>query len=33
MQVCGEAKDGQEAIEKVIEMKPEIVVMDINMPA
>jgi DNA-binding NarL/FixJ family response regulator len=32
LQVCGEAKDGQEAIEKVIEMKPEIVLMDINMP-
>ena len=32
LQVCGEAKDGQEAIEKVIEMKPEIVLMDVNMP-
>jgi DNA-binding NarL/FixJ family response regulator len=32
LQVRGEAKDAQEAIEKVIQMKPEIVLMDINMP-
>lgn len=31
-QVCGEAKDGQEAIEKVIELRPELVLLDINMP-
>jgi CheY-like chemotaxis protein len=31
-QVCGDAKNGKEAIEKVIELKPEIVLMDINMP-
>jgi DNA-binding NarL/FixJ family response regulator len=31
-QVWGEAKDGKEAIEKVIELKPNIVLMDINMP-
>jgi DNA-binding NarL/FixJ family response regulator len=31
-QVCGEAKDGKEAIDKVIELKPEIVLMDINIP-
>jgi YesN/AraC family two-component response regulator len=31
-QVCGDAQDGKEAIEKVIELKPEIVLMDINMP-
>jgi DNA-binding NarL/FixJ family response regulator len=31
-QVCGDAKDGQEAIEKVIELKPDIVLLDINMP-
>jgi DNA-binding NarL/FixJ family response regulator len=31
-QVWGEAKDGKEAIEKVIELKPDIVLMDINMP-
>jgi two-component system response regulator DesR len=31
-QVCGEAKDGKEAIEKVIELRPDIVLLDINMP-
>src|SRR4029077_13199144 len=31
-QVCGDAKDGKEAIEKVSELKPDIVLMDINMP-
>jgi DNA-binding NarL/FixJ family response regulator len=31
-QVCGEAKDGQEAIERVIQLKPDIIVLDINMP-
>jgi DNA-binding NarL/FixJ family response regulator len=31
-QVCGDAENGKEAIEKVIELKPEIVLMDINMP-
>jgi DNA-binding NarL/FixJ family response regulator len=31
-QVCGEAKDGKEAIEKVIELKPDIILLDINMP-
>lgn len=31
-QVCGDAKDGKEAIEKVIELKPDIVILDINMP-
>ena len=31
-QVCGDAKNGQEAIEKVIELKPDIVLLDINMP-
>jgi DNA-binding NarL/FixJ family response regulator len=31
-QVCGDAQNGKEAIEKVIEFKPEIVLMDINMP-
>lgn len=32
LQVCGDAKDGKEAIEKVVELKPDIVLMDINMP-
>ena len=31
-QVCGDAKDGTEAIAKVIELKPDIVLLDINMP-
>jgi len=31
-QVCGEAKDGQEAIEQVLKLKPDIVLLDINMP-
>jgi DNA-binding NarL/FixJ family response regulator len=31
-EVCGDAKDGKEAIEKVIELKPDMVVLDINMP-
>ncbi|PYU20767.1 MAG: hypothetical protein DMG32_21750 [Acidobacteria bacterium] len=30
--VCGDAKDGKEAIERVIELKPDIVLLDINMP-
>ncbi|PYU22424.1 MAG: hypothetical protein DMG30_14885 [Acidobacteria bacterium] len=32
LQVCGDAQDGKEAIEKVIELKPDIVLLDINMP-
>jgi DNA-binding NarL/FixJ family response regulator len=31
-QVCGDAKNGKEAIEKVMEVRPDIVLMDINMP-
>jgi DNA-binding NarL/FixJ family response regulator len=31
-QVCGEAKDGKEAIERVIELRPDIILLDINMP-
>jgi len=31
-QVCGDAKSGKEAIEKIIELKPDIVLLDINMP-
>jgi len=30
--VCGDAKDGKEAIEMVSDVKPDIVLMDINMP-
>jgi len=32
LQVCGDAKDRKEAVEKVVELKPDIVLMDINMP-
>ena len=31
-QVCGEAQDGAEALEKVGELRPDIVLLDINMP-
>jgi YesN/AraC family two-component response regulator len=31
-QVCGEANNGKEAIERVIQLKSEIVVLDINTP-
>jgi len=31
-QVCGDAKDGREAIEKVIDLRPDVVILDINMP-
>jgi DNA-binding NarL/FixJ family response regulator len=30
--ICGEARDGKEAIEKVIELKPDFILLDINMP-
>ena len=31
-QVCGEAKDGKEAIDRVVELKPDIVLLDVYMP-
>lgn len=31
-QICGEAKNGQEAVEKVKHLKPQLVLLDINMP-
>jgi DNA-binding NarL/FixJ family response regulator len=31
-QICGDAKDGKEAIERATQLKPDIVLMDINMP-
>jgi two-component system, NarL family, response regulator NreC len=32
VEVCGEASDGQEAIEKALELKPDIIVLDLTMP-
>src|SRR5258708_9607084 len=31
-EVCGEAKTGREAVEKVEELKPDIIILDISMP-
>jgi len=31
-EVCGEAGDGREAVEKVVTLKPEVVILDIGMP-
>lgn len=31
-EVCGEAIDGREAVEKVAEMKPDVVILDVGMP-
>src|SRR5208282_986507 len=30
--VCGEARDGREAVAKVMELKPDLVVLDVAMP-
>jgi len=32
MEVCGEASNGQEAIEKALELSPDLIILDINMP-
>ena len=32
MEVCGEAEDGKKAIQKVQELRPDLVLLDINMP-
>lgn len=31
-EVCGEATNGREAVEKVLELKPEVVILDVGMP-
>jgi YesN/AraC family two-component response regulator len=31
-EVCGEAANGEEAIEKAISLKPDLLILDINMP-
>jgi CheY-like chemotaxis protein len=31
-EVCGEAADGQEAIQKATELKPDLIILDSNMP-
>ena len=32
MEVCGEAANGQEAIDKARELQPDLIIMDVNMP-
>jgi DNA-binding NarL/FixJ family response regulator len=32
LEICGEAANGQEAVDKVLELKPDLVIMDITMP-
>lgn len=32
LEICGEAVDGQEAIDKARELHPDLVILDINMP-
>jgi two-component system invasion response regulator UvrY len=31
-EICGEAKDGAEAIAKVVELSPDVVILDLSMP-
>src|ERR1700739_4738598 len=32
-EVCGEASNGREAVEKALKLKPEVVILDIGMPS
>jgi len=32
MEVCGEAENGRQAMDKVMELKPDVVILDITMP-
>lgn len=32
LSICGEAQDGQQALDQVLALKPELVLLDINMP-
>ncbi len=32
LEICGEAVDGQEAVDKARELHPDLVILDINMP-
>jgi DNA-binding NarL/FixJ family response regulator len=32
IEVCGEAANGQEAVEKARDLKPDLIIMDVNMP-
>ena len=31
-EICGDAKDGREAVEKAKELKPDVVILDVGMP-
>jgi DNA-binding NarL/FixJ family response regulator len=32
IEVCGEAADGKEAVQKAVQLKPDLIIMDITMP-